>query len=69
MYVKRRIYGYRVQKTIKGKKYVIEGKGIVTEHGRKIGRATFIIEAGKTNEIIKLFEEKGVKYSISRIWL
>lgn len=69
MYVKRRLYGYRVQKTIKGKEYVSEGKGIVTEHGRKIGRATFIINARKSNEIIKLFEEKGVKYSISKIWL
>jgi len=69
MYVKRRLYGYQVRKNIEGKEYLSEGKGIVTEDGRKIGRATFMIDAEKSKEIIELFEGRGVKYSIRKIWV
>ncbi|MGZ7068048.1 MAG: GIY-YIG nuclease family protein [Methanobacterium sp.] len=69
MYVKRQLYGYRVKKVYKDKKYVSEKEGIVSKHGKKIGRAAFIIEAKNTDEIMKLFDERKVKYSLNKIWL
>lgn len=69
MYVKRQLYGYKVKKKHKNKEYTSEREGIVSKYGKKLGRATFIVEAKKTDEILKLFEEKGVKYNLTKIWI
>lgn len=69
MYIKRQLYGYKVKKKHKNKEYISEREGIVSKYGKKLGRATFIVEAKKTDEILKLFEEKGVKYSLTKIWI
>ena len=69
MFVKRQLYGYRTKKQLKGKEYISEREGIVSKYGKKLGRATFILDAKKTDEILKLFEEKRVKYSLTKIWI
>ncbi|MBI5681263.1 MAG: nucleotidyltransferase domain-containing protein [Methanobacterium sp.] len=69
MFVKRQLYGYKIKTEHKGKKYTSEREGIVSKYGKKMGRATFMIEAGKTDEIIELFDEKQVKYSLNKIWI
>lgn len=69
MFVKRQLYGYKVTKKHKDKEYISEREGIVNKYGKKLGRATFIIEAKKTDEILKLFDERRVKYSLTKIWI
>lgn len=69
MFVKRQLYGYRVKKKHKDKEYISEREGIVSKYGKKMGRATFIIEAKKVDEILLLFDEKKVKYSLTKIWI
>lgn len=69
MFVKRQLYGYKVKKKYKNKEYINEREGIVSKYGKKSGRATFIIEAKKTDEILELFDERKVKYSLTKIWL
>jgi len=69
MYVKRQLYGYKVKKKHNNKEYISEKEGIVNKYGKKMGRATFIIEAKKTDEILKLFDEKRVKYNLTKIWI
>lgn len=69
MFVKRQLYGYKVKTEHKGKKYISEREGIISKYGKKLGRATFIIEAKKTDEILELFDEKGVKYNLTKIWI
>jgi predicted nucleotidyltransferase len=69
MFVKRQLYGYRVKTKHKNKEYISEREGIVNKYGKKIGRATFIIDAGKTVEILELFEERRVKYNQTKIWI
>lgn len=69
MFVKRQLYGYRVKTTHKNKEYISEREGIVSKYGKKIGRAAFIIETKKTDEILELFDEKHVKYSLTKIWI
>jgi predicted nucleotidyltransferase len=69
MFVKRQLYGYRVKTKHKNKEYISEREGIVNKYGKKIGRATFIIDAGKTDEILELFDERRVKYNLTKIWI
>jgi hypothetical protein len=40
MFVKRKLYGYKVKSVHEGKEYVNEGKGIILQYGKKMGRAT-----------------------------
>lgn len=69
MFVKRQLYGYKVKKKHKNKEYISEKEGIISKYGKKMGRATFIIAAKKVDDIIRLFEEKHVKYNMARIWI
>lgn len=69
MYVKRRLYGYKVKSIHHGKQYINEGRGIVQEHGKKMGRATFLINAGHVDEVLELFDDKKVQYKISKVWV
>lgn len=69
MFVKRQLYGYKVKSVHDGKEYVNEGKGIVQEYGKKMGRATFLIDASHVDEVLELFQEKKVQYKISKIWV
>lgn len=69
MFVKRKLYGYKVKSVHKDKEYLNEGKGIVQEHGKKMGRATFLIDIAYVDDILNLFKEKKVKYKLSKVWL
>lgn len=69
MYIKRKLYGYQVKSLHGGKEYINEGKGIVQEHGKKMGRATFLIDASHVDEVLDLFQEKNVQYKISKVWV
>lgn len=69
MFVKRQLYGYKVKKKHKDKEYISEREGIISKYGKKMGRATFIIEAKKVDEILLLFDERLVKYSLTKIWI
>ena len=69
MFIKRKLYGYQVKSVHKGKRYLSEGKGIVQEHGKKMGRATFLIDTAYVDAITTLFQEKKVKNKISKIWV
>ncbi len=69
MFIERRLYGYRVKKMHNNKEYISEKEGMVSKHGKKVGRATFIIENEKIDSIMELFQEKKVFYSLNRIWI
>lgn len=69
MYVKRKLYGYHVKSVHNGKEYLNEGEGIIEKYGKKMGRATFLIDAAHVDDILKLFKEKKVKYKITKVWV
>jgi predicted nucleotidyltransferase len=68
VHVNRVLYGYRSKKVHNGKEYVSERKGIIPRYGRKLGRATFIVDARIGEEVQRLFDEKNVLYTATRIW-
>jgi len=65
----RALYGYRVEKKVGDKVYVNEKKGLITEKGRKIGRAVVLIPARLTDQLIEILEARHAPYSIQRIWV
>jgi len=69
MYIDRQLYGYTVRKVHKGKEYVSEREGLIPRYGKKLGRATFIIDAQKSDDVLRLFNEKGVMYTVTKIWV
>jgi len=69
MFIKRRLYGYMVRKIYKGKEYISKKEGLVNQYGKKIGKAVFLIDAKKSDEITKLFDSKNVMYSVTKIWI
>ena len=69
MYVGRKLYGYKARLTYKGKEYVIEREGLITQYGKRLGRGTFIIDARKSDDVIRLFNEKSVTYTITKVWV
>jgi predicted nucleotidyltransferase len=68
VHVNRVLYGYRSKKVHNGKEYLSERKGIIPRYGRKLGRATFIVDARIGEEVQRLFDEKNVLYTATRIW-
>lgn len=68
MFVRRKLYGYRVEKKYKGKKYVSTSEGFVNKCGEKIGKSSFLIPADKSVYVIELFDKYRIKYSIKKIW-
>lgn len=69
MVVHRALYGYRVEKVVKGKKYVSKAKGIVKEYGKKIGNGVIIIPSRESNKVIDIFEKHGVDYRQIKAWI
>lgn len=69
MYIDRQLYGYTVKKVHKGKEYVSEREGLIHRYGKKLGRATFLIDAQKSDDVLRLFNEKGVVYTLTKVWI
>ncbi len=69
MAVHRALYGYRVEKVVKGKKYINEAKGIVGEHGEKLGNSVFMLPSHRSQEVIEIFEKHGVNYKMTGVWV
>jgi len=68
MHVNRALYGYRSKKVHMGKEYVSEREGFIPRHGKKLGRATFLISGREGDEVLRLFDEKNVLYTVTKVW-
>ena len=68
MAVYRGLYGYRVEKVVKGKRYVNETTGIVGKKG-KLGDGVLMVRSALSEKIVDLFERYGVKYTRSDVWI
>jgi hypothetical protein len=44
-------------------------EGLIPWYGKKLGRATFIIDAQKSDGVLRLFNEKGVAYIVTKVWV
>ena len=69
MAVHRKLYGYKVEKTVKGKKYCNESSGIVGEHGEKLGDGVFMVPSRVSEEVVLAFKERKVNYKKKDVWI
>jgi len=69
MAVHRALYGYKVDKTVKGKRYLNETKGIVGERGEKLGDGVFMIPSRASEDVIDIFKQYNTKYKKKDIWI
>ncbi len=69
MAVHRALYGYKVEKVVKGKRYINEAKGIVGEHGEKLGNGVFMVPSNASHDVIEVFEKYDMKYKMTKIWI
>lgn len=68
MAVYRAFYGYRVEKVVKGRRYINSAKGIVGEQGEKLGDCVFIVPSYVSDKIVEVFEKYSVKYKMVDVW-
>ena len=69
MAVHRALYGYKVEKTVKGKKYCNETQGIVGEHGEKLGDGVIMLPSREADAVITTFKLHSVDYKKKEIWI
>ena len=69
MAVHRALYGYKVEKTVKGKKYCNETQGIVGEHGEKLGDGVIMVPSREAKAVTLFFRSRNVKYKKKEIWM
>ena len=69
MAVHRALYGYKVEKTVKGKDYCSEKKGIVDKHGEKLGDGVIMVPSRLADTVIMTFKLHNVDYKKKEIWI
>jgi predicted nucleotidyltransferase len=65
----RALYGYRVEKTVKGRRYVNEAKGLIDQHGERLVDGVVIVDPRISDRIIELFDSHAVQYRRLKIWV
>jgi len=67
--IHRALYGYRVEREHRGKKYVSESKGLLAEiGGRRLGKAVIMIPKENERYLKKVLDEAKVKYKSLEVW-
>lgn len=64
----RALFGYRVEKIFKDKKYVSAKEGIVSKRGRKLGPGAIMLTAESLEEAVQLLTKHKAKFSYIKAW-
>lgn len=64
----RALFGYRVEKIIKGKKYINQREGIVSKKGKKLGPGVVFLPAQVLEEAVQLLKSRGAQFSYIKLW-
>lgn len=64
----RALYGYKVEKEVKGKVYVSEKEGLIARFGRKLGPGVVMVPAAISDQLIGILEKHKAKYSTLKVW-
>jgi hypothetical protein len=67
--ISRMVHGYRGSRTIKGKKYEYEYKGLISTYGaRIISPSTLILPRAEASEFAETLKEHGAKVETLEVW-
>jgi predicted nucleotidyltransferase len=69
MAVHRALYGYRVEKSVKGKVYVNESPGLIEDIGEKLGPGLVLVESARAEDVIEILKKYGAELKSRDVWI
>jgi predicted nucleotidyltransferase len=67
--IRRALYGYKVEKTVKGKTYISQKGGLVSRKDYRLASGVVMVPASLLDQISEVLKKNGAKFKISRIWV
>jgi len=67
--IRRALYGYRVEKTVKGKTYASQRGGLVNKRDYRLTPGVVMVPASLLDQVSEILKKNGAKFKITRIWV
>ena len=67
--IRRALYGYKVEKTVKGKTYTSQKRGVLSKKDYRLTPGMVLIPAPLLDQIIEVLKRNGAKFKITKIWV
>jgi predicted nucleotidyltransferase len=67
--IRRALYGYKVEKTVKGKTYISQKGGLVSRKDYRLASGVLMVPASLLDQISEVLKRNGAKFKITRIWV
>lgn len=67
--IRRALYGYKVEKTVKGKTYASQKGGLVSKKEYRLASGLVMVPASLLDQISDILKKNGAKFKITRIWV
>ena len=67
--IQRALYGYKVEKTVKGKTYTSQKGGLVSKKDYRLTSGVVMVPASMLEQISEVLRKRGAKFKITRIWV
>ncbi len=67
--IRRALYGYKVEKTVKGKTYTSQKVGLVSKKDYRLTSGVVMVPASMLEQISEVLRKRGAKFKITRIWV
>jgi predicted nucleotidyltransferase len=67
--IRRALYGYRVEKTVKGKTYASQRGGLVNKRDYRLTPGVVMVPASLLDQVSEILKRNGAKFKITRIWV
>lgn len=67
--IRRALYGYQVEKIVKGKTYASHKDGLVTKKDYRLSSGLVMVPASMLDQISDILKKNGAKFKITRIWV
>jgi len=67
--IRRALYGYKVEKTVKGKTYASQKGGLINKKDYRLASGLVMVPASLLDQISDILKKNGAKFRITRIWV
>jgi len=67
--IRRALYGYKVEKTVKGKTYTSQKGGLISKKDYRLTPGLVMVPASLLDQISEILKKNGAKFKITRIWV
>ncbi len=67
--IRRALYGYKVEKTVKGKTYISQKGGVLSKKDYRLTPGVVMVPASLLDQISEVLKNNGAKFKITKIWV